>query len=71
MRKDNTPYRIAYAKEHYKRVALDMKKDEYAALKDAADSCAESVGTFIKTAVSQRIEREALSEKTGSDESTY
>lgn len=67
MRQDNTPYRIAYAKEHYKRVALDMRKEEYSALKYAADSCGESVGAFIKTAVSQRIERESLSERTESD----
>lgn len=52
-------YKINYAKSKYKRVPLDVTKDKYEQIKAAADAAGESVNGYIKTAVEQRMEREA------------
>ena len=44
-----------YKNENIKRVPLDMQKDEYTILKNAADHCGEKVNEFIKKAIRQRI----------------
>ena len=44
-----------YKNENIKRVPLDMQKDEYMLLKDAADQCGEKVNEFIKKAIRHRL----------------
>lgn len=48
-------YSIKYAKEHLKRVPLDMRKDEYARTQAAAKAAGESINGYIKKAVANRI----------------
>lgn len=48
---------LKYAAKAYKRIPLDVKKEDYAVIKDVADSVGESVNGFIKQAISDRIER--------------
>lgn len=52
-------YKIRFAKENYKRVPLDLKKDKYEQIKAAAEKSGESVNGYIKTAVEQRMQRES------------
>ena len=48
-----------YKSDHYKRVAVDFKKDYYEnTLKPAADSAGVKVATFIKQAVSEKIKND-------------
>lgn len=49
-----------YAKEHLKRIPLDVQLDEYAQIKAAADQAGESVNGYIKEAIRQRMERDGL-----------
>lgn len=51
-------YDIDYAKNHLKRVPLDLRLDKYAEIKTHADSRAESVNGFIKRAIDEAIERD-------------
>lgn len=44
-----------YAKEHLKRIPLDVQLDEYAQIKAAADQAGESVNGFIKAAIRARL----------------
>lgn len=48
---------LKYAKEKLKRVPLDLKKDEYEKLLNAAKSEGKSVNGFIKKAIDEKIER--------------
>lgn len=57
-RKKKAAYDMQYAKEHIKRVPLDMKKEDYETLKAAADRAGEKVNAYIKKAIAQRMERE-------------
>lgn len=57
--KNRTAYFNKYQHDHYKRVALNMKFDEYEALKAAADAAGEPVNTYIRKAIRQRIESSA------------
>lgn len=50
------PYRIEYAKKNYKRVPLDVSKELYQEIKNAADSVGESVNGYIKEAIKRRID---------------
>lgn len=50
-------YLISYQKEHYKRVPLDIKKEDYQELQRIAKSVNEPVNAFIKTAIDERIKR--------------
>lgn len=52
-------YKIRFAKENYKRVPLDLKKEKYEQIKAAAEKSGESVNGYIKTAVDQRMQRES------------
>lgn len=47
---------IKYAKEHLKRVPLDLQKDQYKRVQDAAAATGESVNGYIKTAIERRLE---------------
>ena len=47
--------RIKYAKNHLKRIPLDVSKEKYTEIKEAADKQNESVNGFIKTAIDRRI----------------
>lgn len=48
-----------YAAANLKRVPLDLKLSDYDRLKRAADACGESVNGYIKSAIFQRMERDA------------
>ena len=52
-------YKIRFAKENYKRVPLDLKKEKYEQIKAAAEKSGESVNGYIKTAVEQRMQRKS------------
>lgn len=56
-KKKRKEYLIAYQKEHYKRVPLDIKKDDYQELQSVAKKVKEPINAFIKTAIDERIER--------------
>lgn len=58
-KRNKQAYDLKYAKDHYKRVPLDLTKDKYEQVKAAADHAGESVNGYIKTAVEQRIQRES------------
>ena len=51
-------YDIKYAKEHIKRVPLDMRKEDYEKLQEAASAAGEKINRYIKNAIAQRMERE-------------
>lgn len=44
-----------YAKEHLKRIPLDVQLDEYTQIKAAADQAGESVNGWIKAAIRARL----------------
>lgn len=46
---------LKYAKEKLKRVPLDLKKDEYDRLSEAAKSSNMSINGFIKAAINEKI----------------
>lgn len=48
-------YSLKYAKENLKRVPLDLKKEEYEKLSDAAKSADMSINGFIKEAIEEKI----------------
>ena len=48
-----------YKAENIKRVPLDMNKEDYLALKEAADQKGERVNEFIKKAIKLRLALEA------------
>ena len=52
-------YSIQYAKEKLKRVPLDLAKSSYEEVKQAAEAAGESVNGYIKTAIRERIDRDA------------
>ena len=47
--------RLKYAKEKLKRVPLDLKKDEYERLLEAAKAVDMSINGFIKAAINEKI----------------
>ena len=49
-----------YNAEHLKRIPLDVQKDIYDTIKTAADAAGQSVNGYIKQAISERMEREAV-----------
>ena len=51
-------YDLAYKKEKLKRVPLDLTKEKYQEVKDAADRAGTSVNGYIKSAIDEKIERE-------------
>ena len=56
--KNRTEYLNRYTRLHYKRISLNLKFDEFEALKAAADACNEPVNTYIKKAISERIQKQ-------------
>ena len=51
-------YDMEYAKKHLKRVVIDVQKPWYEeVLAPAAKEAGEPVATFIKAAITERIER--------------
>ena len=53
-----TEYNLNYAKTKLKRIPLDVQKEKYEEIKNAADQAGESVNGYIKKAIHQRIERD-------------
>ena len=49
---------IKYAKEHLKRVPLDMQLKDYEQVKAHAGTMGESVNGFIKRAIRETLERD-------------
>ena len=48
-----------YKEKNIKRVPLDMQISDYEDIKAAADRASEKVNQYIKTAITQSMEREA------------
>jgi len=48
--------RINYAKEKLKRIPLDVQKEKYTEIKNAADTANESVNGYIKKAIDKRLQ---------------
>lgn len=46
-----------YTAKTYKRVPLDIRKEDYVTIKAVADRLGESVNGFIKQAIAERMER--------------
>lgn len=46
-----------YMAKTYKRVPLDIRKEDYVTIKAVADRLGESVNGFIKQAIAERMER--------------
>lgn len=46
---------LKYARENLKRVPLDLKKEEYERLSEAAKSVGMSINGFIKAAINEKI----------------
>ena len=49
-------YQLKYAKDHLKRIPLDVTKEKYETIKAAAAAANESVNGYIKTAIDRRID---------------
>lgn len=49
---------IRYAKEHIKRIPLDVQKEEYTRIQEHAAARGESVNGFIKRAISETMQRD-------------
>ena len=47
---------MQYAKKNLKRIPLDVQLSEYERIKAAAGAVGEPVNTYIKTAISRRME---------------
>lgn len=59
-----------YAKKAYKRVPLDVRKEDYEVIKRIADHLGESVNGFIKQAIKERLAR-VQKEETKLDELNF
>lgn len=55
-----------YEKKALKRIPLDVQKDQYAQIQNAAAAAGESVNGYIKGAILQRMERDARQQAPGS-----
>ena len=51
-------YNMQDAKEHLKRIPLDVPLQKYDEIKEAAAGAGETVNGYIKTAIDRRIESE-------------
>jgi len=49
---------MKYKKTHIKRIPLDVQKEKYEEIKDAADRAGETVNGYIKKAIDDRMLRE-------------
>ena len=61
---------VNYAKKAYKRIPLDVRKEDYEVIKRIADHLGESVNGFIKQAISERLAR-VQKEETKLDELNF
>ena len=50
-----TEYVLKYAREHLKRVPLDLTHDDYTVVQMAAEEAGESINGYIKKSVAQRM----------------
>ena len=51
---------IKYKEKSIKRIPLDVQKEKYEEIKEAARAAGESVNGYIKTAIDERMERDTL-----------
>lgn len=51
-------YTNKYAKEHLKRIPLDVRKDKFEEIKAAAGAVGETVNGYIKRAIDERMEKQ-------------
>lgn len=51
-------YNMQYAKDHLKRIPLDVPIQKYDEIKEAAAGAGETVNGYIKAAIDRRIESE-------------
>ena len=54
--KNKVQYNLKYAKDHLKRIPLDVSLPKYEEIKTAASKQGESVNGYIKKAIDRRIE---------------
>lgn len=59
-----------YKEKAYKRIPLDVRKEDYEVIKRIADHLGESVNGFIKQAISERLAR-VQKEETKLDELNF
>ena len=57
---NKTKYNMRYTKEHYKRIPLNVTFEKYDEIKSHADLHGEKVNTFIKNAITERIDRDNI-----------
>ncbi len=57
-------YDLQYAKDKLKRIPLDVKKEKYEEIKAAAEAAGEPINGYIKKAIDDRMEREAIGSRT-------
>ena len=50
-----TQYNLKYAKEHVKRIPLDVSIQKYNEIKEASQQVGESVNGYIKKAIDDRL----------------
>lgn len=50
---------LKYKAKAYKRIPLDMKIEEYEALKKYTDNTGESINGFIRRIIKEKIERDS------------
>lgn len=49
---------MQYAREHLKRIPLDVRKEKYEEIKEHADKRGEPVNGFIKRAIDETMDRD-------------
>lgn len=55
-KQNKTKYDLEYAKEHYKRIPLDVTHESYNQIQTAATSKGETVNGYIKKAIQNRLD---------------
>lgn len=58
-KKNNSEYKIQYAKDNYKRIPLDVRIEDYEKIKKASQKANDSINGFIKKAINEKIERDS------------
>ncbi|MBE5973303.1 MAG: hypothetical protein E7250_07455 [Paenibacillaceae bacterium] len=56
--KSKTEYDMQYAKENLKRIPLNVQKEKYVEIQEAAAAAGEKVNAYIKKAIDMRMESE-------------
>ena len=57
--KNRTKEKNDYKRAHYKRIGLEVKKEDFEVLAAAAAAAGEPVNTYIKNAIAARIQAES------------